>query len=247
MSSETHPLPDRDDLAFSYLEQLPHTPYPFQEEAILSWFDSDGGLLVCAPTGMGKTLIAEAGLYEALKLGKRAYYTTPLIALTEQKYREICESAERWGFGRGSVGLITGNRKENPDAPILVVVAEILFNRLLGFKVFATDNIENNTPRSGSSAMPESLSFVSKTVTSEHRFNFDETSVVVMDEFHQFSDRDRGSSGNLLRAFPAHVRTLLISATVGMRSEFVSWLRATTDRRLAFVRSDERKVPLEFR
>lgn len=249
MSSETHPLPDRDDLAFSYLEQLPHTPYPFQEEAILSWFDSDGGLLVCAPTGMGKTLIAEAGLYEALKLGKRAYYTTPLIALTEQKYREICESAERWGFGRGSVGLITGNRKENPDAPILVVVAEILFNRLLGFKVFATDNIENNTPRSGSSAMPESLSpFVSKTVTSEHRFNFDETSVVVMDEFHQFSDRDRGIVWEFtLGLLPAHVRTLLISATVGNAYEFVSWLRATTDRRLAFVRSDERKVPLEFR
>ena len=249
MSSETHPLPDRDDLAFSYLEQLPHTPYPFQEEAILSWFDSDGGLLVCAPTGMGKTLIAEAGLYEALKLGKRAYYTTPLIALTEQKYREICESAERWGFGRGSVGLITGNRKENPDAPILVVVAEILFNRLLGSKVFATDNIENNTPRSGSSAMPESLSpFVSKTVTSEHRFNFDETSVVVMDEFHQFSDRDRGIVWEFtLGLLPAHVRTLLISATVGNAYEFVSWLRATTDRRLAFVRSDERKVPLEFR
>ena len=120
MSADPSPLPDRDDLAFSYLEQLPYTPYPFQEEAILSWFDSDDGLLVCAPTGMGKTLIAEAGLYEALKLGRRAYYTTPLIALTEQKYREIRASAERWGFGADSVGLITGNRRENPDAPILV-------------------------------------------------------------------------------------------------------------------------------
>ena len=137
MSSDSPPAPGRDDLAFSYLEQLPYAPYPFQEEAILAWFDSDDGLLVCAPTGMGKTLIAEAGLYEALKLGRRAYYTTPLIALTEQKYQEIRASAERWGFGADAVGLITGNRKENPDAPILVVVAEILFNRLLGSDAFA--------------------------------------------------------------------------------------------------------------
>ena len=79
MSAVPPPLPDRDDLAFSYLEQLPYTPYPFQEEAILSWFDSDDGLLVCAPTGMGKTLIAEAVVFEALTTGRRAYYTTPLI------------------------------------------------------------------------------------------------------------------------------------------------------------------------
>ena len=78
-----------------------------------------------------KTLIAEAAIYEALKTGQRAYYTTPLIALTEQKLTEIRESAERWGFSAKDVGLVTGNRRVNPDAPILVVVAEILFNRLL--------------------------------------------------------------------------------------------------------------------
>jgi len=74
----------REDLAFMYLEQLPFEPYPFQEEAILGWFSSEQGMLVCAPTGMGKTLIAEAGIYEVMKTGKKAYYTTPLIALTEQ-------------------------------------------------------------------------------------------------------------------------------------------------------------------
>ena len=120
-----------EDIALRYLEQLPWPPYPFQEQAIFSWFESEDGILVCAPTGTGKTVIAETALYHALMTGRRAYYTTPLIALSEQKYRELRESAVRWGFSEDSIGLVTGNRRENVKAPILVVVAEILLNRLL--------------------------------------------------------------------------------------------------------------------
>lgn len=202
---------NREDIAFWYLEQLPHAPYPFQEEAVLAWFSSEQGVLVSAPTGMGKTLIAEAGLYEALKTGQRAYYTTPLIALTEQKYAEIRAAAERWGFSKQDVGLITGNRKENEHAPILVVVAEILFNRLL----------------------------------SHH----DETrlATVVMDEFHHFSDPERGIVWEFtLELLPERVRTLLVSATVGNAYEFVAWLRDKVRRRLVLVQSNERKVPLTY-
>src|SRR2546425_8870579 len=123
--------PTRDELAEQYLRQLPYTPYPVQEDALLAWFTSDQGALVCAPTGTGKTLIAQAALFEALHTGSTAYYTTPLIALTEQKFREMQAAAERWGFSRDDIGLVTGNRKVNPDARILVVVAEILLNRLL--------------------------------------------------------------------------------------------------------------------
>ena len=123
--------PTRDQLAEAYLRQLPYTPYPVQEDALLAWFTSDEGALVCAPTGTGKTLIAQAALFEALHTGSTAYYTTPLIALTEQKFREMQASALRWGFREEDVGLVTGNRRVNPDARILVVVAEILLNRLL--------------------------------------------------------------------------------------------------------------------
>ncbi len=203
----------RDDLAEKYFEQLPYQPYPIQEDALLAWFSSEQGVLVCAPTGMGKTLIAEAALFEALHLGRRAYYTTPLIALTEQKFREMQSSAVRWGFQPDDVGLVTGNRRENPDARILVVVAEILFNRLLHHEMF----------------------------------DFSDVYAVVMDEFHSFNDRERGIVWEFsLGLLPEHVRTLLLSATVGNSMEFVGWLRRANNRKVELVQSTERKVPLTF-
>ncbi len=121
----------RDEICSKFLESIPFELYAYQEEALLGWFDSPGGVMVCAPTGMGKTLIAEAAVFEALHSRQRLYYTTPLIALTDQKFREIQGLAEKWGFSRDDIGLVTGNRKVNPDALVRVVVAEILLNHLI--------------------------------------------------------------------------------------------------------------------
>lgn len=103
-------------------------PYPVQEQAISKIF-AGKSLLVTVPTGTGKTLMAKAALHLAIGRGERAIYTTPLRALTEEKYRELCED-----FGEDNVGFATGDYKINRDAPIQVEVAEILWNRIVADK-----------------------------------------------------------------------------------------------------------------
>jgi superfamily II DNA/RNA helicase len=204
---------DRVDIASEYLERLAYAPYQVQEEAIYAWFSSEQGVLVCAPTGTGKTLIAEAAIYEALRTGKRCYYTTPLIALTDQKLLEIQQTALRWGYPIQSIGLVTGNRRVNPDAPVLIVVAEILLNRLMG----------------------------------QDNERFEDVASVVMDEFHSFNDPERGIVWELtLGMMPKHVRTMLLSATVGNSVDFCSWMHRSHGRNLELVQGTERKVPLQF-
>jgi hypothetical protein len=103
-------------------------PYPVQEQAISHIF-AGTSVLVTVPTGTGKTLMAKAALHRALGRGERAVYTTPLRALTEEKYRELCED-----FGEHNVGFATGDYKVNREAPIQVEVAEILWNRIVADK-----------------------------------------------------------------------------------------------------------------
>jgi ATP-dependent RNA helicase HelY len=104
-------------------EAKPFVPDPFQLDALESIETQD--VLVTAPTGSGKTWIAREEIRRLLENGKRAWYTTPLKALTNSKYAEF--SAE---FGAGNVGILTGDRKENANAPLIVGTTEIYRNQL---------------------------------------------------------------------------------------------------------------------
>jgi ATP-dependent RNA helicase HelY len=98
-------------------------PDPFQLEALAALEFED--VLVTAPTGSGKTWIAREEIRRLLEAGKRAWYTTPLKALTNSKYQEFGEE-----FGTERVGILTGDRKENSDAPLIVGTTEIFRNQL---------------------------------------------------------------------------------------------------------------------
>ena len=104
-------------------------PFPlddFQRQAIAA-LEAGRSVVVCAPTGSGKTLIGEYTIHRALAQGKRVFYTTPLKALSNQKLRDF-----RVNFGYENVGLLTGDISINRDAPVVVMTTEIFRNMLYG-------------------------------------------------------------------------------------------------------------------
>ncbi|MFB2971566.1 DEAD/DEAH box helicase [Aerosakkonema sp. BLCC-F183] len=98
----------------------------FQLKAIAA-LNADRSVVVCAPTGSGKTLIGEYAIHRALARNRRVFYTTPLKALSNQKWRDFSEQ-----FGPDIVGLLTGDMSIDRDAPILVMTTEIFRNMLYG-------------------------------------------------------------------------------------------------------------------
>lgn len=97
---------------------------PFQHRA-LDAIDADHSVLVAAPTGSGKTVIAEYAVADALAAGGKAFYTTPLKALSNQKYSDLVAE-----HGSSRVGLLTGDNSVNGDAPVLVMTTEVLRNMI---------------------------------------------------------------------------------------------------------------------
>jgi superfamily II RNA helicase len=102
---------------------VPFKPDEFQLEALAALEYED--VLVTAPTGSGKTWIAREEIRRLLESGRRAWYTSPLKALTNSKYHEFIDE-----FGAANVGILTGDRKENSDAPLIVGTTEIYRNQL---------------------------------------------------------------------------------------------------------------------
>ncbi len=96
----------------------------FQREAIDA-LDQGQSVLVAAPTGAGKTVVGEFACHHAITAGSRAFYTTPIKALSNQKYRDLTKR-----YGESAVGLLTGDRSINPTAAIVVMTTEVLRNMI---------------------------------------------------------------------------------------------------------------------
>ena len=110
----------------------------FQEEAC-NYITNGESVVVCAPTGAGKTVIAEHAVNLALEKGVRVFYTTPLKALSNQKFYDFGEK-----FGSDKVGLLTGDTSINRNAQIVVMTTEVFRNMLYGTNLGAVaDNLKD--------------------------------------------------------------------------------------------------------
>ncbi len=120
------------------MSEFPFELDDFQKEAC-NFIDEEKSVVVCAPTGAGKTVIAEHAINNALKNGTRIFYTTPLKALSNQKYYDFGEK-----YGQDKVGLLTGDTSINRNAQIVIMTTEVFRNMLYGTNFGSvTDNMKD--------------------------------------------------------------------------------------------------------
>ena len=194
-------------------------PFPiddFQLESMAHLLDGRS-VMVAAPTGTGKTLVAEFAVWLAQKRGQRVIYTTPLKALSNQKYRDMREL-----YGYDNVGLVTGDIVEHSHASIVIMTTEVYRNMLLedGGERFA------NGERLDASELRD-------------------VGFVVFDELHYLSDFDRGPVWEeAIICSPKHVQLVGLSATVSNAEDLASWI-SRVHRPISLVFHEQRAVPLE--
>src|SRR3954467_1752922 len=108
----------------AFTKALSCTLDDFQKQACQALEDGHG-VLVCAPTGAGKTVVGEFAVHLALTAGRKCFYTTPIKALSNQKHTDLVRR-----YGPERVGLLTGDQSINGDAPVVVMTTEVLRNML---------------------------------------------------------------------------------------------------------------------
>lgn len=180
-----------------------------------------GDVVVSAPTGSGKTWIAEQEIARLLRLPRspaataprgeatpgRVWYTAPLKALSNQKFRRF-----QTLYGEDAVGLLTGERRVNARAPVLVATTEILRNAFYD--------------PAGPGAPPE---------------------VIVLDEAHYLADPERGTAWEeILLLAPRETRLLLLSATIPNADDLAAWLGEVRGGRPEVITLETRPVPLQL-
>src|SRR5579872_2396541 len=125
MDEQAEMQPETQQEIEAFAARYPFPLDPFQIEAI-THLAENRSVLVAAPTGTGKTLVAEYAIWRAQQRNQRVIYTTPLKALSNQKYRDLREL-----FGMDAVGLVTGDIVEHSRASIVIMTTEVYRNMLL--------------------------------------------------------------------------------------------------------------------
>lgn len=194
----------------------------YQKRAV-NEFKKGNTVLITAPTGTGKTLIAEHVINDILKSGKKVIYTTPLKALCNDKYKQF---SILWGdykdgklVGNSKVGLATGDVKINLNAPLVVMTTEIYRNMLVQQEKEAVEQ------------------------------ELKDVEAVIFDEFHYMGDDQRGSVWEESVMFsPDKMKFLMLSATIANASPIRDWLSSINKihkTKTVNVPEEERFVPLK--
>ena len=180
----------------SYFELYPFPLSDFQKYAIQA-IVADNHVLITAHTGSGKTMPAEFAIKHLAKSGKKVIYTSPIKALSNQKFHDFSQK-----FPGISFGLFTGDIKTNPDADVLIMTTEILMNYL-----FTSLNSEKSE---------EGLQFQIDIKN--------DLACVVFDEIHYINDTERGQVWEkTILMLPKHIQMIMLSATIDNPTGFAEW------------------------
>lgn len=189
-------------------EPKPFVPDPWQVEALAHLEDKD--VIVSVPTGSGKTYVAIEAAKRAIERDRTVIYTSPLKALSNTKFTEFSKL-----FGAERVGILTGDRRDNPHAPLLIMTTEILRNLLYD------------------------------AAGGEIDVRLDTLGLVIMDESQYLADPERGVVWEETIIFcPAQARLLLLSASIGNPEDLADWLTSIRPTPCHLVRHHQRSVPL---
>ncbi len=220
------------ELVAAFSQSYPFPLDEFQLAAIQQLAEGQS-VLVAAPTGTGKTIVAEFAIWLALREGRRVFYTAPLKALSNQKFRDF-----RARYGDEQVGLMTGDIVENASAPIVVMTTEIYRNVLLELErndesvalTGLAHSVAETTQRGGKKQLDPQLARVGW---------------IIFDELHFMADPQRGPVWEeCIIHSPPHVRFVGLSATVSNANEMIAWMsQIHAPTQLIF--HPERAIPLE--
>jgi len=221
--SYEYPKENESDYQNFYVN-YPYNLHDFQKWSIQT-IVTGNHLLVCCPTGSGKTFSGEFALSYFHNKGKKTIYTTPIKALSNEKFHNFTEK-----YPHISIGLITGDIKTNPDADILIMTTEILLNKLYQIR---SNSVSNS-----------SVSFDMDIIN--------DLGCVVFDEIHMINDENRGSVWEqCIMMMPEHVQMVGLSATLYQPENFASWmenkgnlLQNDNHKEVYLTRKLKRSVPL---